>query len=309
MKPHFVVHSLILTLAFGCGDDGGVTDASTDAAGDTGTDTGTTDTGTITDTGTGTDGGPMGDGLTRSRAAQARVNEALCACMFMDRGFDNAEDCAAFQEFPEQDACVDMAWATMMSAAAPFYDCYALASEEFASCVEGAACDDATIAECNTAATAANMMCPTLDAEFGTTVGSCFDTTIIGETPSTCPENATASMATGDAVFSGTTILGGSDNLSPCGGGGSPDRIHYWTAPSDGTWVFDTIGSEYDTVLSAYPSCPPATLLGCNDDIEMGVNQFSQTSFAATAGQDVYLVIDGLGGEGGNYQININLAP
>jgi hypothetical protein len=52
-----------------------------------------------------------------------------------------------------------------------------------------------------------------------------------------------------------------------CGGNSGPEAVLTWTAPSSGTYQFDTSGSTFDTVLAAYKGNPQAsTELACNDD-------------------------------------------
>ena len=46
------------------------------------------------------------------------------------------------------------------------------------------------------------------------------------------------------------------------GGYGGPEAVLTWTAPSGGTYQFDTSGSTFDTVLAAYKGNP---LTGCTE--------------------------------------------
>src|SRR5262249_12965425 len=57
-----------------------------------------------------------------------------------------------------------------------------------------------------------------------------------------------------------------------------------WTAPANGTWTFNTVGSSFDTLLAAYTGTNLGTLVAVasNDNIP-GTNT-SSVSFGATAG-------------------------
>jgi hypothetical protein len=134
--------------------------------------------------------------------------------------------------------------------------------------------------------------------------------------PSTCPENAEPSTGSGDSVFSGTTESAGDDFFGSCGyctaegycGEDSPDRAFQWTATTAGTYVIDTLGTEFDTVLSVWSACTDGDEIACNDDGEGGVLQ-SSVEVTATAGQTFIIVVDGWGtGSYGTFQVNINAA-
>ncbi len=82
-------------------------------------------------------------------------------------------------------------------------------------------------------------------------------------------------------------------------GTSGPDAVFTWTAPSTGTFRFDTVGSTVDTVLAAYKGKPSkGTELTCNGD---GTKPSSDASLAdgassiqvkAAAGDKLTLVID-----------------
>jgi hypothetical protein len=90
---------------------------------------------------------------------------------------------------------------------------------------------------------------------------------------------------------------------SNCGGFGSPDEAFTFTAPSAGTFVFNTFGSSFDTVLQVLDplSCDELT---CSDDFN---GPQSRVSVALGAGQTVVVVVDGFGG-GGNFTLNVAAA-
>ncbi len=116
--------------------------------------------------------------------------------------------------------------------------------------------------------------------------------------------------AVGAGVISGTTVGAGSDLTSTCGASAaSPELAYVWTAPSAGSFRFDTIGSTYDTVLYARNLGPSGVDCGgadlaCNDD-SSGVQ--SVINVSVTAGQRLLVVVDGYSsGSTGNFVLNIS---
>jgi hypothetical protein len=84
---------------------------------------------------------------------------------------------------------------------------------------------------------------------------------------------------------------------------GGVDRAYLFTAPIAGTYVFDTFGSNFDTVLHVHDGGCGGPSLGCNDDT-MGLQ--SQLSVPLTANQTVLVVVDGFGNSQGNFTLHIN---
>jgi hypothetical protein len=111
--------------------------------------------------------------------------------------------------------------------------------------------------------------------------------------------------ALGAAVAMGTTLGGGDDFNPSCSDGNDEDVELQWTAPADGTYTFDTIGSPLDTVLSVFTHCTGMEL-ACNDDIDLAMmNYQSEVTLDLVAGQTVVIVIDGWN-DTGDYELNIN---
>ena len=108
---------------------------------------------------------------------------------------------------------------------------------------------------------------------------------------STFPTTVTGTTSGSPNQFSGT-----------CGGNLSAEKSYTWTAPSDGTYVFDTIGSSYDSVLYLRNGTCAGSEIACNDDA-VGVD--SQITLAMTTGQKVIIFVDGYNGQGGNYNLHI----
>ena len=84
------------------------------------------------------------------------------------------------------------------------------------------------------------------------------------------------------------------------GSGGGQSIWYRWTAPSGGTVVFDTSGSDFDTVLAAYTgsSVGALTQVAANDDAS-GSDVTSRISFLATAGTTYDVAVDGYGESNG----------
>jgi len=125
--------------------------------------------------------------------------------------------------------------------------------------------------------------------------------------PFECPSGVCGVCETSDVSFTprsfGSTA-GGSDFLAgSCGGFGSPEVGVWFTAPVSGTYVFDLSGSLFDTVLYALDAMQ-CFELACNDD---WVSTASQLQLGLAAGEQVVLVIDGGGGEQGDYGLTWSL--
>jgi hypothetical protein len=98
------------------------------------------------------------------------------------------------------------------------------------------------------------------------------------------------------------------DYAQSCGFGGSVDHLVAFIAPNDGTFRFDAIGSDYDTVLSVHMDCDGAEL-GCNDDFagnpDCGTYPCSQLDLALVSGQAVVIAMSGYNMATGNFVLNI----
>jgi hypothetical protein len=92
---------------------------------------------------------------------------------------------------------------------------------------------------------------------------------------------------------------------------GAAHSVWYtYTADSDGSVSFDTFGSDFDTVLSAYTGTEGSlTQIGCNDDAG-GVFQ-SRVLFTVTSGTQYSIMIAGCcgttEGESGNLVVNADV--
>jgi hypothetical protein len=95
----------------------------------------------------------------------------------------------------------------------------------------------------------------------------------------------------------------GDDNVGSCvPGGGGEDLTFKWTAPQDGSYTIDTIGSTFDTVLYVYNGACTQEL-ACNDD-EMDL--LSEVMVNLSQDDVIYIVVDGFNDqEEGDFTLNI----
>ncbi|MEZ4240483.1 MAG: hypothetical protein R3F59_30880, partial [Myxococcota bacterium] len=105
-------------------------------------------------------------------------------------------------------------------------------------------------------------------------------------------------------TLSGSTV-GMSDDFTPamaCTASSSASDVSVaFTAPATGSYVFDTYGSDFDTVLAAADGCGGPSL-GCNDDMQ---DLQSQLVLTLQAGQTAILLVDGYATNAGNYLLNV----
>jgi hypothetical protein len=141
----------------------------------------------------------------------------------------------------------------------------------------------------------------TIVATVDSTFGGFYELVVEG-TPAVieCP---TGTITTVPATITGTTI-GASDNfLVSCGGGGGPDRSFLFTAPATDVYRFDTVGSDYDTVLEVRGGECAGPVVDCDDDGGGNVNSLVEVSL--TQGQVVTVLVDGFAGNVGNFTLNV----
>lgn len=81
-----------------------------------------------------------------------------------------------------------------------------------------------------------------------------------------------------------------------------------WTAPSNGVVTFDTIGSDFDTLLGVYVGNNVTNLNLVADDNDSGGGGASQVTFNAPAGMKFYIAVDGAAGATGNIELNWSMA-
>jgi hypothetical protein len=92
-----------------------------------------------------------------------------------------------------------------------------------------------------------------------------------------------------------TVTLGGSKQVGEpahAGNAGGSSVWYSWTAPVGGSITFNTVGSDFDTLLGVYTGTAVDTLVGvvANDD---AIGTASKVTFTATAGFTYRIAIDG----------------
>lgn len=276
------------------GPDAG-TDAGTDAA--PGPDAGTD---------AGADAGPMSTAVQDFIDALTVTEEVYCACD--TGGYTSAELCVGVSAIDDAyDTCYRGAVEEAIGDAdvLEFVECFATAQAELTTCITAAGCDDEEATDvCDDAFIDTFSTCTELD--FFDTLQLISDSAIMCATTDamTCPDGE-ASSATGTAVFTGNTV-GGANNYDDGGECtySTPERTHVWTAPSAGTFTFDTAGSGYDTNLALFADCEESESLECNDD---GIEDTLYSSITRTfeADESVVVVVEGYDGTAGAYVINV----
>lgn len=128
---------------------------------------------------------------------------------------------------------------------------------------------------------------------------SAFDTSSCIFVPE-CTEQDIGS-AVGPAVATGSTVFEDPDFVPSCIGYADQASVLLWVAPVSGTWIFDTAGSSYDTVVSVYSDCGEAWEEGCAYDWGAG----AQVMLGLDAGDAVLIQISGYFSTG-DWVLNIN---
>lgn len=114
-------------------------------------------------------------------------------------------------------------------------------------------------------------------------------------TPGTLADNNTgATRETGEPLIATNT--------------GGASVWYTWTAPADGLASFDTIGSDFDTLLGVYVGTSVSNLTLVADDDNSGGGGASKVTFAAPAGTQFYIAVDGTNGVQGNITLNWTMA-
>ena len=110
----------------------------------------------------------------------------------------------------------------------------------------------------------------------------------------------------GAGTIAGSNIGAGKETGEPnhALNAGGKSIWYAWTAPSDGIYTFDTIGSSFDTLMGIYTGSAVNLLseIASNDD--MGNATVSRVSFSATGGVVYYVAVDGFNGAGGSVALN-----
>jgi hypothetical protein len=256
-----------------------------------------------------------GDPFANYETAITAARTQECECTWMDQGYKSRDACVRDQLMNEDLLqCAEVGYMAARSASAAHYDCVNPVLTTYASCRMAAGCDgDAAITACVETVNTALGGCPELPEEAQDAYTACFQSMVIGT--GTCPEADAPWMGTG--TFTGDSSLAGNDSnpdmscfadgMIPDGLEISPDRAHRWIAPAPGTYVIDTNGTEFDTILYVRSSCAGANL-ACNDDIDTEAMMYTSrvTVTATTAGQEFIIVVDGFTtGDQGAFTVNV----
>ncbi len=87
--------------------------------------------------------------------------------------------------------------------------------------------------------------------------------------------------------------------------GPGDDLLFYWQAPADGQYTIDTVGSTFDTMLTAYRDSCDERPLGCDDD-GAGVGLTSILFVRMERGEPLIIAVDAYSaGESGTFVLNI----
>ncbi len=112
--------------------------------------------------------------------------------------------------------------------------------------------------------------------------------------------------------ITGSNISAELESQEPQHGGnaGGSSAWWSWTAPADGEATFDTLGSNFDTLLAAYVGTTLADLqqISSNNDISDSSNA-SRIPFSVVSGTTYYIAVDGVAGTSGDILLNWSFAP
>ncbi len=122
---------------------------------------------------------------------------------------------------------------------------------------------------------------------------------------------ASATTLTGSTTSAnGTNVNATKETGEPNHGGDAGGKSVWWSwmAPSSGTVVIDTNGSNFDTTLGVYTGAAVSALTLVAGDNNSGPNLTSRVSFPVTAGIVYQIAVDGTGGASGTIQLNLALS-
>ena len=112
-----------------------------------------------------------------------------------------------------------------------------------------------------------------------------------------------AQPLTGVGSVAGATTSGDDIADLSCGSLYGPDAVYRWQAPSSGQFIFDTVGSSFDTTLAIYTDCNRWKRSELRRRQRRSLE--SRLTLNATAGQTYYIVVSGYGSTSyGMYTLN-----
>lgn len=260
------------------------------------------------DEGNGGDGNGALSPAEQVQATRRARETARCACE--DGGFETISACAARASFSLEYTACDLAAYTASGVGAEALDCFVEASREQASCYSAiSGCDTTAVDACDAALDAATAACDPAFAsipgdDFFDALEACVASDVVGPAAGCAP--GAARSATGEAAFEGSAIGAGDDLQPSCESVSSADVELAWTAPTAGTYRFDTDGSFGEVALFILESCDGAEL-ACDIWAEgTDPNRSSVIELAVSEGETYIIVVDFLfESVVGNYQVNI----
>jgi hypothetical protein len=118
-----------------------------------------------------------------------------------------------------------------------------------------------------------------------------------------CPQLDLGS--TSPQTATGSTFGQANTSTGACATSTSPDVAYSFTAPSNGTYTFDTNGSAFDTVLYVKDGSCTGAEIACDDDSGNGTQSVVQVSL--NPNETVVIYVDGFGtNSSGNYTLNVS---
>ncbi|MEQ1565734.1 MAG: hypothetical protein ABMA64_08865 [Myxococcota bacterium] len=118
------------------------------------------------------------------------------------------------------------------------------------------------------------------------------------------PDPECADLPWTGSTVTGSTVDQGDDRAASCGGAGGAEVVYLFTAPTDGVYVFDTVGSSVDLLLAAFETCDGPEL-GCDDDGAGGLD--AMLRLPLSAGQTALVQVEAYE-DGGDYVVNVSPA-
>jgi hypothetical protein len=126
-----------------------------------------------------------------------------------------------------------------------------------------------------------------------------------------CAQDLGSAIGTGVATVPLAGIFGNylQETCNPASNHfGGPEAMLTWTAPSGGTYKFDTSGSSFDTVLAAYKGNPQTAVeLACNDNDATLLNGASSIQVQVITGDKLTLVVDSKAAPIATDSFNLNI--
>lgn len=117
----------------------------------------------------------------------------------------------------------------------------------------------------------------------------------------------TSAQPVGEGTFLADTTMATHDGHSSCDFNVASDVWYTYTASASGEIVFQTAGSDYDTILSLHPACPGIdNHLACNDDDHPLTT--SRIIHDMAAGETVLVRVAGDNGSSGSLVLDIAFA-